>query len=135
MPTFADRLATAIANRKTSQAEVARKAGVSAASISDWARAVTGPANIKAEPLLRAAAFLNVNPMWLLTGKGTSALASATVLVVEEPRGGYAHAWPFTQIDVTRVSGLQRDDLMRLEGAWLHAAAQLGFALSKPAVA
>ena len=134
MTTFAARVLDCIEARKTSQAALARAAKVSPASISDWARAVTQPENLKAEPLLRAAAFLEVNAMWLLTGKGQRAPQAPTVLTVEQPLAKYSH-WPFDALDQALVHDLERDDLLRLEGAWLHAAALLGFSLAKQAAA
>lgn len=42
-----------------------------------------------------------------------------------------AYAWPFEELDLALVNGLSRADLLRLEGAWLLTAAQLGFSLGK----
>jgi len=94
--TFAGRLKECIKG-KASQAELARRAGVSDATVSDWMRSITSPENMKAEPLLRAAAFLEVNPMWLLTGKGSREANSPTVLTAEEPRPRYSN-WPFERV-------------------------------------
>jgi transcriptional regulator with XRE-family HTH domain len=67
---FPARLQAAIGAAGITQAELARAAGVSGASVSDWVRGVTQPENLKAEPLLKAARRLHVNPDWLLIGTG-----------------------------------------------------------------
>jgi transcriptional regulator with XRE-family HTH domain len=134
MRTFAERLLQCIADEKTSQAEVARKAGITAASMSDWAKGKAQPSQVKAEPLLRAAAFLKVNPMWLLLGRGQRDPATPTVLTLAEPPPHYK-AWPFDGIDPEVVSKLTSREIIQIEGAWLLAAKQLGFSLAKPGAA
>ncbi len=54
---------------------------------------------------------------------------ASVVALGESPSPGYA--WPFEKLDLALVNGLSSVDLLRLEGAWLLAAAQLGFSLSK----
>lgn len=134
MNSFATRLLESIDACKTSQADLARKAKVKAPSISDWVRGKTKPGNLKAEPLLRAAAFLQVNPMWLLTGYGSRAASAPTVLTVEESPVPIK-AWRFEALDFGLVNDLKPDELLRLEGAWILAASQLGFSLAKQVVA
>ena len=131
MRTFAERLLQCIDDVKTSQAEVARKAGISGASISEWATGKVQPSNVKAEPLLKAAAFLQVNPMWLLLGRGQRDVAAATVLALAEPTARY-QPWPFEGIDQDLLRGLTARQIVQVEGAWLLAAKQLGFSLGKP---
>lgn len=99
MSTFATRLADCGVGPtgRVKAAELARQAQVSAATVSDWLGGKTGADNIKAAPLLRAAAFLEVNPMWLLTGKGRREATAATVLTVEESLGKYSN-WPFERV-------------------------------------
>jgi transcriptional regulator with XRE-family HTH domain len=134
MSSFADRLKACIAERNTSQAEVARAAGVSGASMSDWANDKTKADQLKADPLLRAAAFLRVHPMWLLTGKGQREAHAPTVLPPPDALPQHDD-WPFEIIDLAVLRGLKRTDLARLEGAWLLAAQQLGYAIGKRAAA
>lgn len=133
MQTFAERLQACLDATGTSQAELARQAKVQPASVSDWMRSVTAASNMKALPLVRAAAYLNVNPMWLLTGQGPRA-RSGPSLVVEEPPPHYRHG-PFEAIDMQAVAALPRADLLRLEGAWLYAAASLSLSIRKQAAA
>lgn len=134
MTRFADRLRACIDDRHTSQAEVARAAGVSGASMSDWANDKTQADHIKAEPLLRAAAFLHVSPMWLLTGKGARQPHSPTLLQAAESAPRYA-AWPFEVIDLDALRSLKTTELARLEGAWLLTAKHLGYSVEKRAAA
>lgn len=131
MTTFAARVIECLGIQAKTQADLARAAGVSGASISDWVNEITQPDNLKAAPLLRAAAFLQVNPMWLLTGKGHRSPTAATVLSIQQPTAAYA-TWPFEVLDLGLVSSLDRSDRMRLEGAWILTAKQLGFSLAKP---
>lgn len=130
MDEFRTRLIDCIERRNTSQAEVARRAHVSAASVSDWARGVTSAEQVKAAPLLAAAKFLQVDPAWLLTGRGRRDSGGA-LLAQEQPSPAYVNHWPFESLDSALVCALRRDDLLRLEGAWLLAAAQLGLAVGK----
>lgn len=134
MSRFADRLKACIDARHTSQAEVARAAGVSGASMSDWVNDKTQAEHIKAEPLLRAAAFLHVSPMWLLTGKGARQPHAPTVLQASEGAPRYAD-WPFEVIDLAVLRSLKTTELARIEGAWLLVAKQLGYSLEKQAAA
>lgn len=94
---FGDRVSECIRERKTSQAELARKSGVSSATISDWVRNVTSHDNVKADPLLRAAAFLEVHPMWLLTGRGDKNPVSPTQVINSDPTS--FNPWPLGTID------------------------------------
>jgi transcriptional regulator with XRE-family HTH domain len=134
MTRFADRLRACIDERHTSQAELARAAGVSGASMSDWVNDKTQAEHIKAEPLLRAAAFLNVSPMWLLTGKGARQPHAPTVLQAAEGAPKYAD-WPFEVIDLAVLRSLKATELARIEGAWLLVAKQMGYSLEKQAAA
>lgn len=121
---FAARLADAIRAAGITQAELARHAGVSGASVSDWVRGVTDPTHIKAVPLLKAAACLRVSAEWLLFGAGTPPPHAPQR--AREPEAIYAVPWPFDAIDRQRLAALPRADLLRLEGAWLLVARQLG---------
>lgn len=136
MRTFAERLLISIEDRKTSQAEVARKAGISGASVSDWATGKVQPDHIKAAPLLKAATFLQVEPLWLLLGIGRRSTHSAPALslTATEPAPSYRD-WPFDGIDQKLVAKLQPREVIQIEGAWLLAAKQLGFSLGKQAAA
>lgn len=136
MRTFAERLLSSIEDRKTSQAEVARKAGISGASVSEWATGKVQPGHVKAEPLLKAANFLQVNPLWLLLGVGRRSpdVGGTPTLAATEPTPTYRQ-WPFDGIDPALVAQLKPREVIQIEGAWLLAAKQLGFSLAKPAAA
>lgn len=70
-------------------------------------------------------------------------------IAIEEPRGAYVRTMPeppaaasdttiagrFRLLDLQRTVELPLEDLRVLEGAWILAAKQLGFSLTKPAVA
>jgi len=133
MSSFGDRLKEAIDDRGTSQADVARHAGISAASVSDWATDTTQADKVKALPLLRAAAFLHVDPLWLLTGKGYKREpvenAVRMSIVSEEPPAAYL-PWPFKFIDRQAVAQLKPHERAMIEGAWISTAQGLGFALA-----
>lgn len=134
MRTFGERLHKCIEDRNTSQAAVARAAGISDASVSEWAGDKVQTKNVKAEPLLKAAAFLDVSPMWLLTGRGQRAAMAPVVLEAAEQAAFYRD-WPFERLDRKLISKLQPLERAQVEGAWIVAAVQLGFSLAKPAAA
>lgn len=117
MSSFADRLKHCLHQHGASQADLARHCDVSSASVSDWMRGVTAAENIKAEPLLRAAAFLSVNPMWLLTGRGQREPQSPTVLTAAEPgQRGPAADWPFAHVPPAQYYRLPEAARSRIEG-------------------
>lgn len=131
MKTFGDRLKACLGERNTSQAELARHAGITSASVSEWVNDKVRPDNVKAEPLLKAAAFLGVRPLWLLVGRGPRALDAASVLQIAEPQPRPYVGWPFETIELDQLLKLRPNELARIEGAWLLAARQLGFSLAK----
>lgn len=127
MQTFGQRLAWLLKERGVNQAFAAQRAGISGASFSDWVNDHVQPGGVKAEPLLRAAQFLRADPYWLLLGAGSAPEGQPTAARAAEPPARYATPrWPFDSIDRHRLGDLPHDDLMRLEGAWLLVARQLG---------
>lgn len=69
LKTLSDRLKAALAGPPVrTQAALARACGIKPPSVNDWLSGKTR--KIEGENLLRAAAFLNVTPTWLATGKG-----------------------------------------------------------------
>lgn len=68
MNSLADRIKSAIAEKACTAAELARAAGVKEASVSNWRSQET--MSLKAEPALKAAAYLGVSPYWLVFGVG-----------------------------------------------------------------
>lgn len=74
MSSLRTRLAEVFDPAKHSQAALAKAAGVRAPSVSDWFSGETK--NIKGLPLLKAAAYLQVNALWLASGEGAATLAA-----------------------------------------------------------
>lgn len=73
---FGSRLAKAIEERGVTRADVAREAKVTRAAVTAW---INGKSQtIKAQYLLKIAAFLGVSPTWLQTGHGAMRLAAAS---------------------------------------------------------
>ena len=97
------------------RAALARYCGVTPQAVNGWLR--TG--RMRKANLARAAKFL-----------GTAPAFSPEPVRVSEPDAQYSIAaasdWPFAHIDQARISALRPDELARLEGAWLVAAAHLG---------
>jgi transcriptional regulator with XRE-family HTH domain len=78
MNTLAERLQAAFDERRHTRGELARAARVSQPSVSDWFRGETR--SLKAEPLVRAAQYLGVAPLWLATGEGPMRVGSGHIL-------------------------------------------------------
>lgn len=97
------------------RAALARYCGVTPQAVNGWLR--TG--RMRKANMARAAEFL-----------GTAPAFSAGPVQVSEPAPQYsissATDWPFVRIDKARIAALRPDELARLEGAWLVAAAHLG---------
>lgn len=108
MSSFAARLRSCGVGTTIRPAEFARKCAVSSNTVSLWINDKSGADNIKAAPLLRAAAILEVNPMWLLTGSGRREPASPTVITVEQPRGTYSN-WPFERVPPEKYYALPQE--------------------------
>jgi SOS-response transcriptional repressor LexA len=68
MATLAERLEAARAAAQVSQADIARAAGVSTASVSDWFSGATK--SLKTKSAIATAKLLNVSVEWLTTGQG-----------------------------------------------------------------
>jgi transcriptional regulator with XRE-family HTH domain len=105
MKTFADRLKACGVGEAITLAELARQAGVKPPSVCDWLSGKTKAENLKAAPLLRAALFLQVNPSWLLMGKGSRDPFAPTVLVAREPDPNDA-PWPFERVSPAKYYAL-----------------------------
>jgi transcriptional regulator with XRE-family HTH domain len=108
METFADRLQDALDkhHEKPSQADLARAAGIKSSSMAGWMTGNTSAANVKAQPLIQAAAFLRVRPQWLLDGRGSRNVHSSSSGSVREPEVAW-DAWPFHSIKRSRFDRLQ----------------------------
>ncbi len=66
--TIADRIALRLEELKMTPAELARRIGVSKATVSHWLNGTTG---LKGENLTKAAAVLECSPTWLQTGRSS----------------------------------------------------------------
>ncbi|ENV53925.1 transcriptional regulator [Acinetobacter baylyi] len=89
MKTLAERLKYAmeiLPPKKIKGVELARVVGVKPPSVSDW---LSGKSrSMEGENLLRAAKFLDVNPVWLATGTGkpkTTTEDGSNLFLIEEP--------------------------------------------------
>ncbi|TDB28427.1 XRE family transcriptional regulator [Stenotrophomonas sp. ATCM1_4] len=83
MTTLADRLSIAMSKRGMSQAELARRCGVSQPSVHGW---LSGKAKfLRGENLLRAASVLNVSEEWLATGQGSMDQRPGTTIGKSQP--------------------------------------------------
>lgn len=71
METFSSRLSWALQQKGISQSELARAIGVNRAAINYWIKGKTK--EIEGTNLAKAADVLGVTPLWLMTGKGSSA--------------------------------------------------------------
>lgn len=87
MTTLATRLDVALKRTGKSQAELARACGVKPPSVAAWFSGATK--KLKADSLIRAAAFLGVRQEWLNSGQlpmhGTTAAAPHPLVAMEEP--------------------------------------------------
>lgn len=108
MSNFAGRLKSCGVGTTIKAADFARQCGVSSATVSDWINDKTSADNLKAAPLLRAAAILEVDPMWLLTGRGQRDPASPTIPTVERPRGTHS-TWPFERVPPEKYYALPQE--------------------------
>lgn len=75
---FAARLRAALARSGMTQADLARKVGISAATVSLWLSADADPSKIRATNLQAVALTLDTTPEWLLTGAAGSVMESGS---------------------------------------------------------
>jgi transcriptional regulator with XRE-family HTH domain len=135
MTTFAERLQAAIAEhpKRPSQADLARAAGIKSSSMADWFTGKTSSANVKALPLLKAAAFLGVRAQWLLDGRGARAAFAAQGHEAREPVASW-DTWPFPSIARQRFERLSERQKGMIEAFVEHKIAEAE-AQSKPRAA
>lgn len=69
MNTFTERLKTAMAARKISQSELARRLGVTRGAVHLWCNSTTK--ELSAPNALKIAKVLQINPYWLVFGEGS----------------------------------------------------------------
>jgi transcriptional regulator with XRE-family HTH domain len=136
MSSLAARLKSVFDPAKHSQAEIARVCEVKPSSVADWFSGESK--SIKAVPLLKAAAYLDVSPLWLAAGEGPKRprpgayppAEPATVLTARE-RAATPESEIFPMLDFGKIRKLRKDQLHRLEGALLLTAAQLQLDIEK----
>lgn len=115
MSTLADRLTLALKAHGGTQAELARACQVKPPSVADWFSGETK--SLKGLSLLRAAAFLHVDALWLATGEGEmrpsapGVRAPAPAPVMEGPSAD----WPFRFITPKRWRDLPSTERARVE--------------------
>lgn len=78
--TLAERVLRARLRKGASQTELGAAAGVSSQAVNQWESGSTK--NLRGDPLLKAAAYLGVNPMWLSREQGPELVREP---VVEKP--------------------------------------------------
>lgn len=109
MQTLSDRLRWAMKKTGTSQAELARRCGISQPSVNGW---VSGKSKfLRGENLLAAADVLQVSREWLATGKGEpdASIAPQPITVsTREIRAGYVRL-PHYNADVSAGPGADMD--------------------------
>lgn len=121
MSSLATRLSKAFDPERHTKADLARAAKVSAASVSDWFSGETK--TLKADPMVRAAAYLDVEPLWLVAGEGpmkskrvgatyaTPFHVSENIVPLSQQR------WEFTLIDPQRWASCSETEKGFVQGA------------------
>ena len=110
--TLAERIRQAFDPAVHTQSQLARAARVRQPSVADWFSGKT--TSLKAEPLVRAALYLNVVPLWLATGEGP----------MRPPE--WRPPWPFASIDEPHLARCTPEQLARIEAGLLAVLAALG---------
>lgn len=128
--TYGDRLQRAMDDAKVDRKMLAERLKISVQAVGQVINGDTKA--FDAQNHTKAFLYLGCDPLWLSSGHYAAPLI--TRVVAREPA---ATAWHdrFKALDFALVNELARDDLLRLEGAWLLAAKQLGFSLGKRAAA
>jgi transcriptional regulator with XRE-family HTH domain len=116
MSSLESRLKLAFDPKRHKAADLARAAHVKQPSVADWFSGKTR--SLRAEPLVRAAIYLDVHPLWLAAGEGPMRGLALS--------GSPRPAWPFPGLEETTICALDRDTLLRLEGAMVATAAAFG---------
>lgn len=104
--------------------ELAALAGTSPQAVSGWIK--TG--RISKTNMAHVCRYFNAQPLFLKAGANEVQEISISYKVKSE-------RWPFDVLDLDAVNALSKADLLRLEGAFLLTASQLGFDLRKRAAA
>jgi transcriptional regulator with XRE-family HTH domain len=128
--TYSDRLRTAMNNANVSPAQLSEHLGVTRGSVS---LVLNGKSSsFSALNHVKTALYLKCDSLWLANGSRAYApIAPPAPHHVGENSNIKPWAWPFKTIEFARVNKLGHDELMRLEGAWLLTAKQLGFDIAK----
>ncbi|MFY3460542.1 helix-turn-helix domain-containing protein [Achromobacter xylosoxidans] len=99
MNTLADRLKAAMADAGVRQLDLARATGVSAPSVNNWLSGKTR--TLKGVSLVKAAAALGVNDLWLAEGSGPRLRTSGPA-----PLPKSDESWPFRSLSPERYDQL-----------------------------
>lgn len=121
--TLKERLEAVFDPAKHTKADLARAAKVRPPSVSEWFSGKS--VSMKGLTLLRAAAYLEVNALWLATGEGPRSNAyavgreSAPLIVADQlPTYGQSPArWPFSRELLSALEGLDQPEVNRLENS------------------
>jgi antitoxin HigA-1 len=100
MNSLQERLSRAFDPSKHTKKGLSVAAKVSAPSVTDWFNGKTK--ELKGEPLVRAARYLGVDPLWLATGQG--------------PMQAVNVPWPFMEIAPEAWQSLNEREKGRIEG-------------------
>ena len=129
---LATRIREALSEIDRKQSDLARAVGISTPSVNGWLSGKTK--TLKGRSLIRAAAFLNVNELWLSEGRGPKRKGDGQrdsdndAGVFDPPRSD----WPFPGVPESVVRSLPDDQVQRLEGAILLALGQMGVRTAVP---
>ena len=110
MSTLSERLKEAMWDTGTTAADLSRATGAKEPSVSKWVNGRTQ--NLKGKNLVAAAELLNVSEAWLAHGT--------------LPKKRSTSQWAFPAVDQAKVLALDAKDFLRLETAFIAAAAALG---------
>ena len=103
MSSLADRFKRAFDPALHTKAGLSRAAKVKPPSVTSWFDGDT--LSLKAEPMIRAAIYLGVSPLWLATGDGP--MRSDT----------FRPHWPFPDVDEHLICSLDRELRLQMSGA------------------
>lgn len=115
MSDLAERLREALREAGASQKALAEACHVKPPSVSEWLNGTTKV--LKSMSLLRAAAFLRVNALWLASGIGPKSVdpGASNVTQLRADDAPRTTDWPFKSITPARWQSLPDADRQRIE--------------------
>ena len=113
MNTFAERLRIARESRKLKQPQLAKAAGLSQSAISNYET----QRRTSSRGILKLAAALKVNPVWLAEGIGPMELSTPNSVLEGETaeRQNKESQWPFVNVLPGLYFGLSREQQLMIE--------------------